>query len=221
MSVVTNGKESIISQRYCLTIDADGLIEELDGENVKRFLNMDMAFVYTNSLAPYIDSFSNGNNTVDNGDHLDGALESICRFFQNTTKNMLSEKEKQSLDIKWDDVKSGLTLAVALRTNFERLYTGQTKHKVVSSDIKRIIINLTTDALAKYFEKNTSQLKELCGIVKMNAKARREGDKVRNAVVKGSLTNWSSYKMKNYDPCANRGKAYKELFIIEGDREVS
>lgn len=216
-----NEKDKFLSNKICITIDDQNVIEELDGENVKRYISMDIAFAYTSLLNPYIDSFSNGNNTVDNGDHLDGALESICRFFQNTTKNMLSEKEKQSLDIKWDDVKSGLTLAVALRTNFERLYTGQTKHKVVSSDIKRIIINLTTDALAKYFEKNTSQLKELCGIVKMNAKARREGDKVRNAVVKGSLTNWSSYKMKNYDPCANRGKAYKELFIIEGDREVS
>ena len=52
----------------------------------------------------------------------------------------------------------------------------------------------------------------------MNAKARREGDKVRTAVVKGSLTSWSSYKMKNYDPCTRKGlKEYKELYIIEGE----
>jgi DNA gyrase subunit B len=212
-----NEKDKFISSRIFINIDDQNATEELDGEYVKRYVTMDIAFVYTSLLNPYIDSFSNSNNTVDNGDHLDGAMEAICRFFQTATKNMLSEKEKQSLDIKWDDVKTGLSIAVALRTNFERMYTGQTKHKVVSSDIKKIIINLTTEALSKYFEKNTSQLKELCGIVKMNAKARREGDKVRNAVVKGSLTNWSSYKMKNYDPCANRGKAYKELFIIEGD----
>ena len=29
---------------------------------------------------------------------------------------------------------------------------------------------------------------------------------------------WSSYKIKNYDPCTRKGvKEYKELFIIEGD----
>lgn len=216
--LLRNSKESIISQRYCLTIDADNLVEELDGENVKRFLSMDMAFVYTNSLNPYIDSFSNGNNTVDSGDHLDGALEALCRYLQTATKNILSEKEKTTLDIKWDDVKQGLSIAVALRSNFERLYTGQTKHKVVSPELKRIIVQLFSEKLTEYFSKNPAQLKELTTIVKMNAKARREGDKVRTAVVKGALNNWSSYKMKNYDPCTNKAiKEYKELYIIEGD----
>lgn len=213
-----NDKDKFISNKIRLTIDADNIIEELDGENVKRFLSMDIAFAYTSLLNPYIDSFSNSNNTVDNGDHLDGAIEAICRFFQQATKNTLSEKEKSNLDIKWDDVKTGLTIAVALRTNFERLYTGQTKHKVVSSEIKKIIIGLMTDILTSYFSKNPGQLKDLCSIVKMNAKARREGDKVRTAVVKGSLTNWSAYKMKNYDPCTRKAlKEYKELYIIEGD----
>lgn len=213
-----NNRENIISPKFCITIDSDDLIEELDGENVKRFLSMDLAFVYTSSLNPYIDSFSNSNNTVDNGDHLDGAIEALCRYLQYQTKSSLGEKERDRLDIKWDDVKTGLSIAVALRTNFERIYTGQTKHKVVSNELKRTIVNMYADALQNYFSKNPSQLKDLINIVKMNAKARREGDKVKTAVVKGSLSNWSSYKMKNYDPCTNRGvKEYKELFIIEGD----
>ena len=41
------------------------------------------------------------------------------------TKSSLTEKEKANLDIKWDDVKTGLSIAVSLRTNYERLYTGQ------------------------------------------------------------------------------------------------
>lgn len=216
--LLRNNKENIISNKISFTVEDDDVIEELDGENVKRFMALDVAFVYTNSLTPYIDSFSNSNNTVDNGHHLDGTIEAICRFFQNATKNILSEKEKNTLDIKWDDVRTGLSIAVALRTNYERLYTGQTKHKVVNEDVKKILIGLVTDHLNMYFSKNPSQLKELTGIIKMNAKARREGDKVRTAVVKGTLTNWSSYKMKNYDPCTNKGlKEYKELYIIEGD----
>lgn len=213
-----NDKEKLTSPRISIVIDNDKLIEELDGESVKRFLSMDIAFVYTSQLNPYIDSFSNSNNTVDNGDHLDGAIEAICRFFQTSTKNMMSEREKESLDIKWDDVKTGLSIAVALRTNYERLYTGQTKHKVVSAEVKKIIIALTMESLVSYFSKNPGQLRDICTIVKMNAKVRREGDKIRTAVVKNTLSVWSSYKMKNYDPCTNKGiKQYKELFIIEGD----
>lgn len=213
-----NERSKMTSNKYSLTIDADNIDEELDGEIVKRYISMDVAFVYTSLLNPYIDSFSNSNNTVDNGDHLDGALEAICRFFQSATKNMMSEKERNSLDIKWDDVKAGLSIAVSLRTNFERLYTGQTKHKVVSEDIKRIIIKLLSDELQSYFSKNSAQLKELCNVIKMNAKARREGEKVKTAVIKNTLNNWSSYKIKNYTPCTRKGvKEYKELYIVEGD----
>lgn len=213
-----NDKDKFLSNKIFINIDDPNVMEELDGENVKRYVAMDIAFAYTSLLNPYIDSFSNSNNTVDNGDHLDGAMEAICRYFQTIVKNSLTEKEKATLDIKWDDVKSGLSLVVALRTNFERLYTGQTKHKVVSADIKKIIIVLTINALTEYFTKNQGQLRELINIIKTNARARREGDKVRNAVVKNNLTNWSSYKMKNYDPCTRKGlKEYKELFIIEGD----
>ena len=213
-----NGKDTFLSNKFMITIESDDVIEELDGDNVKRFLSMDIAFVYTNKLNPYIDSFSNSNNTVDNGDHLEGALEALSRFFQSTTRAGLSEKEKTNLDVKWDDVKSGLSIVVSLRSNYERLYTGQTKHKVVNADVRKIIQVLTAEALGSYFTKNPTQLKDICAIVKMNAKARREGDKVRTAVVKGALTNWSSYKMRNYDPCTRKGvKEYKELFIIEGD----
>lgn len=213
-----NDKASMISSKLLITIEDDNIIEELDGENVKRFMAMDVAFAWTSSLNPYIDSFSNSNNTVDGGDHIDGAMEAVCRYFQKTTKAQMSEKERQNLDIKWDDVKTGLSLVVALRTNYERLYTGQTKHKVVNSDLRASIMALVTAGLEAYFEKSPGQLKDLCNIVKMNAKARREGDKVKSAVVKNTLTNWSSYKMKNYDPCTRKGiKEYKELFIIEGD----
>lgn len=215
--LLRNDKDSIISSKYTISIDDDNIIEELDGEHIKRYLNMETAFVYTSSLSPYIDSFSNSNNTVDNGDHLDAAIESICRFLQSATKNSLSDKEKEKLDIKWEDIKQGLSIVVSMRTNFESLYTGQTKHKVVSPEIKRIIISLLMDSLNIYFSKNQSALKELIGIVKMNARARREGEKIRTAVVKNTLTNWSSYKMKNFDPCTNKGKEYKELFIVEGD----
>ena len=212
-----NGDVEKLSSKYLITLSDNDVIEELNGEQIKRFLEMDIAFMYVSSLNPYIDSFSNSNNTVDNGDHLDGAIEALCRYLQSASKNSMSDKEKDKLDIKWDDIKTGLSIAVALRTNYESLYTGQTKHKIVSPDIRKIVIQLATDALDKYFQKNPSQLKDLIQIVKMNARARREGDKVRQAVVKSSLTNWSSYKMKNFDPCTNKGKEYKELFLVEGD----
>ena len=213
-----NDPENLLSPIVSLVVQDDNITEELEDSSVQRFIELDVAFVYTNSMTPYIDSFSNSNNTVENGDHLDGVMEALCRYFQNVTKQSLGEKEKDKIDIKWDDVRMGLSLAVSLRTNFERLYTNQSKHRVVNEDIRRIIVNLVMDSLGTYFTgKNANLLKTIINIVKMNARARRESDKVRNAVVKDRLTNWSSYKMKNYDPCTAKGNEYKELFIVEGD----
>ena len=215
--LMRNNKDEMISQIYSINIEDKNLLEEFeDIEPVKRWLSADIAFVYTSSLTPYIDSFSNSNNTIDNGDHLDGAIEALCRFFQSATKNSMSDREKEKLDIKWEDVKAGLSIAISLRSNFENLYTSQTKHKVLNSEIRRAIVDLTMKELNESFSTNQSKMKSIIDIIKTNAKARREGDKVKSAVIKNQMTNWSSYKMINFDPCTNKGKEYKELFIIEG-----
>lgn len=214
MLTLRTDKDDIISDRIKLNIFDDSIEEETAGKKSKKYISLDMAFMYTNSLNPYIDSFSNGNNTIDNGSHLEGALEAICRYFQTITKNTLNERD--NLDIKWDDIKSGLALIVSLNTNLEELYTSQTKHKVSNDELEKIIKDKTMIALSEYFEKNQSKCKELINIVKTNAKARREGEKAKNSVVKESMTNWSSFKMRNYTPCINKGKEYKELYICEG-----
>ena len=133
------------------------------------------------------------------------------------TKNSLSERDKQNLDIKWEDVKNGLSITVALRTNIERLYTGQTKHRVINNELRKEIVSLITDYLEEYYNKNPKELKTICDIVKLNAKARREGEKVRTAIVKNNITNWNQYKIKGYDPCTSKSlNDYKELYIVEG-----
>jgi len=215
-----NGKDDIISQKYYIPIESDDVVEEYDNGNVGRFIRMDIVFCFSSNVSsPYAISFSNSSNTIDFGDHFDACVEGLCRFLQTACKNSMSEKERDKLDIKWDDVKSGLSLAVSLHSNFEKLYTGQTKHKLTNEYLKKVFVNLFMEELEKYFTKNQSQLRELINIVKTNARARRESDKVKSVVIKGNLTKWSAYKIRNYDPCANtRLTDYKELYLIEGDR---
>lgn len=215
--LLKNDKSTLLTEKTFVSFTVNDFIEEMEGVNVKRFVTMEIAFVFTNNFSsPYIDSFANSNNTFDNGSHLDGVLEGLCRYFQITTRNSLNDRDK--LDIKWDDVKAGLSVVVHLRTNVEQLFTNQSKHKVSNEDLEKFVKDKTIEVLTAHFEQNKSALKEYMAVIKANARARREGDKTRQAVIKETLTNWSSYKMKNYDPCTNKGKEYKELFIIEGDR---
>ena len=215
-----NQSGDLISTPILISMEDRNIIEEIAGIKYKRFIRMEVAFAFTsNASNPYIDSFCNANNTIDNGDHLDSAIEGLCRYLQQVTKASLSERDK--LDIKWDDVKLGLSIAVALRTNMEEIFTNQSKHKISNDELAKLLKELTIESLQRYFKENPNRLKECIQIVKTNAKARREGDKARQSVVKETLTNWGSFRMKNYDPCTNKGKEYKELYIIEGDRLVS
>lgn len=211
-----NTKDTLISVKMLISLENKNVEEEVAGKRYKRFIAMDVAFAFTsNTTNPYIDSFCNANNTIDNGSHLDASIEGLCRYFQQAAKATLTERDK--IEIKWDDVKTGLSIAVALRTNMEEIFTNQTKHKVSHDELEKLIKDEVIDSLQSYFKDNPNQLKECINIIKTNARARREGDKARNSVIKETLTNWSSFKMKNYDPCTNKGKEYKELYIIEGD----
>lgn len=211
-----NDKPTIITDKFLVTLEDRNVVEEVGGKQYKRFVAMEIAFAFTsNTTNPYIDSFCNTNNTIDNGSHLDGAIEGLCRYFQQVTKASLSERDK--LDIKWDDVKTGLSIVVSLRTNMEEIFTNQTKHKVSNEDVLKLIKDKTVESLQEYFKNNPNKLKDCINVIKANARARREGDKARQSVIKETLTNWGSFKMKNYDPCTNKGKEYKELYIIEGD----
>ena len=211
-----NHKETIISDKMLISLENRNVEEEVAGKKYKRFVAMDVAFAFTsNTTNPYIDSFCNANNTIDNGSHLDAAIEGLCRYFQQAAKATLTDRDK--IEIKWDDVKTGLSIAVALRTNMEEIFTNQTKHKVSHDELEKLLKDEVIDSLQSYFKENPNKLKECINLIKTNARARREGDKARNSVIKETLTNWSSFKMKNYDPCTNKGKEYKELYIIEGD----
>jgi DNA gyrase subunit B len=209
-----NNKSDLISSICRIDFEDNNFIEEFSGKKYKRNLQMTIAFAYSKST-PYIDSFCNRNNTIDNGSHLDGSIEGICRYFQNVVKNSLTNRDK--IEIKWDDIKTGLSIAVALNTNIESIFTSQTKHKVSNDDLEKVIKDKTIEALDQYFKKNDSKLKEFIGLIKLNAKARREGERAKSSILKETMTNWSAYKMKHYDPCSNKGKEYKELYIIEGD----
>ena len=64
MLTLRTDKDDIISDRIKLNIFDDSIEEETAGKKSKKYISLDLAFMYTNSLNPYIDNFSNGNNTI-------------------------------------------------------------------------------------------------------------------------------------------------------------
>lgn len=200
------------------TFDEVKRITSKQNDVQKKEAKITFAFAYSNTSEPFMDSFCNFVNTIDNGDHLDGVKEVLCRYLSKATKDSLSDREKSKMDILWSDVQAGLNLVVNFQTNMEMIgFTGQTKQKIKSDEVLSLVKGMTNDAITKFFDEHPAELKSLVGIIKINAKARIEMTKVKSGIIKESTDIWKEHQMKNFIPANNRGKQYREIFIVEGD----
>lgn len=189
-----------------------------DNSTVERFIGVEVAFSYSSVRSEMVtDSFCNFVNTIENGTHVDGAKTAIQQYLTKKVKDSLSEKEAKKLDITFNDVATRLVLAVSVASDLDPQFASQTKEKVSNKDLFKIVRELTFNELDAYFSSNPKHLKKVMDVVKQNAKARLAATEARNSVIKGETNNLDKHKMKSFVPANNKGKQYKEIFIIEGD----
>ena len=193
--------------------------EEVQGfanEIKDAFIRLTVVLTYDTNET-YYDSYCNFTNTTAGGSHVDAVEEAICRFFQKKAKDSLTEREKNSMDIVWSDIKDGLKLLINLSTNSNVQFVGNAKEKINSKTIVPYVKKIVSDNLEKIFENNQELLKSYIKIIKLNARARIEMNKVKSQVGKTNRSSFDDYIIKKYRPAVNTGKKYRELFLIEGD----
>ncbi len=213
--------ETYMSQ--LIHIDANQKMEEPiitpDGKSksVKRNLNIECAFAYTDTIEPYVDSYCNYINTISGGVHLEACKEAIWRFFMKKTNETLTEKEKEKWKVLKVDIEQGLNIVVNLFTDMQMQLVGQTKNAVGNDELYDPIKKLVTDELNHYFENNKAHLASITKLIKTNCRARIEASKVRTSIIKDSKDKFDKFKFDKFTPCNNEGKQYKELHLCEGD----
>lgn len=191
------------------------LNDEGEEESIERFLGMEVAFSFTTNDVPFIDSFCNYVNTIDGGFHLSSVQDAVAKFLFRETKESLTEKEKEKLEIKFMDVTNNLSVAVNVLTDLDPNFRGQTKDKVGNEEICEPIKTMLTKGIREYFKNNPKELKTVTTLIKNIAKARYEAQKIRNSVIKGKNTSLDEHKIEGFRPAINRRG--KELYITEGD----
>lgn len=188
-------------------------------KDMQKRIHMDVALRYGNGDQPLWDTYCNDTNTVDNGTHKDVFEDLFCRYIQKATNASMSEAEKKRLKITWDDVRAGLYCVLNLSTNSAVGFVGNQKREINCPHLTEYM----TDVISKGIEDTLGSsdganiLKQYIKIVKLNAKARQEANKTKNATKVNAVDNFKSHQMPNYIPCNNTGKnQYRELFICEG-----
>ena len=190
-------------------------------EKMKKDVNLSFAFAYDQSMETDERSFCNFTQTDDGGVHLDSVEEVFCRYFQQQTKDSLSESQKSKMQILFQDVKAGLKLVVNLSTNAQVEFMGNAKNRIQNENLKPVLKDMTQELLTEYFANDSAKLQAIIKVIKANAKARIDLQKAKSVNVSKKIDNFADMELSNFIKCNNTGNAYKELFLIEGRKSAA
>lgn len=191
-------------------------------EIMKKNVKLGFAFAYDGELtdSDYV-SFCNYTKTDDGGVHIDSVEDALCRYLQRQVISNMSEAQKSRMDITKNDVKSGLKLIVNLSTDAQVQFMGNAKTKIRNEALKPLIKEMVNNELTKFFDAEPGKLQSVIKVIKDNARARIEAQKAKSVSVSKKTDNFSEYDIPNFIKCNNTGKAYKELFLVEGQKSAA
>ena len=171
-----------------------------------------VALQYTDGYTEQTQTFGNGIRNREGGTHQAGFRTAITRVF-----NQYGKKENIFKDFtpSGEDFREGLTAVVTARVPDPK-FEGQTKFKLVNSEVEGAVASVVSQGLAKYFEENPQIAKKILQKGLSAAEAREAARKARDlARGKGKVT--AGGLPEKLRDCRNHDLAVSELYLVEGD----
>ncbi len=158
-----------------------------------------------------IGSYANNIVTPQGGTHEAGLRSSLLRAFNVYAKNNNLVKEPLTAE----DVQEGLVAAVAVRITEPR-FSGQTKDKLANTECTGAVATVVYQMLAKYFEENPKEAKNVIARAALAARARAAAEKAREMVERKNPLAIGGLPGKLAD-CQESNPNVCELYLVEGD----
>jgi len=185
--------------------------EKLDDKNIE--VHVEVVMQYNDSYNDQVLCYTNTIHNPDGGTHLSGFRSAVTRAINQYAKSneLLKEKDPQ---ITGDDVREGLTAVISVKHSDPK-FESQTKVKLLSPEVERIVGSVSYEGLMSYFDANPPIAKRIVDKGLNAARAREAARKAREAVRKSALTG-GGLPGKLAD-CSDRDPENTELYIVEGD----
>jgi len=183
-------------------------------EQVKNSVRIEVALQYNDGYAETVFSFANNINTKDGGTHLVGFKSALTRTINNYAASR-SLLKGQKVELSGEDVREGLTAVVSVMLPTPQ-FEGQTKARLVNTEIKGLVEAAVNEGLAEYLEEHPSEAKRIIEKVAEAARAREAARRARELTRRKGILEIDSLPGKLAD-CSEKDPAQCELFLVEGD----
>jgi DNA gyrase subunit B len=174
---------------------------------------IEIAMQYNNAYRPNVFSFTNNINNVEGGTHEEGFRMTLTRVLNNYGKNNNIFKKDEALV--GDDTREGLTCIISVK-HPDPQFEGQTKSKLGSTEVRRIVAQVLSEGLERYLLENPSDARTIIEKALMASRARIAAKKAREATRRKSPLDGLGFASKLAD-CRSKDPRLSEIYIVEGD----
>ena len=180
----------------------------------KGDLIVDVSIIWNTGYYENMLCFTNNIPQIDGGTHLAGFRSSLTRVvnkFANESKIL----EKNKINLTGEDCREGMTCVLSVKMPDPK-FASQTKHKLVSSEIRPVVESAVNSGLEQWLEENPKDTKLILTKISESAQAREAARKAKELTRRKGILDFGSLPGKLAD-CQEKDPSKCELFIVEGD----
>lgn len=190
----------------------------LEPKDVERDMDVDIAVKWGNGYETNIRSFVNIIATPKGGTHVQGFERALTKTFNDFLRSTGTLKKNEP-DVIKDDILEGLTAVVTVRMQ-EPQFEGQTKEVLGTPAVTKIVQQVVTDELKKFFT-TTKRIDKANGRLILekvaNAARTRISTRTHKDLQRRKNALESSALPAKLSDCRSEDVSRTELFVVEGE----